>query len=295
MEERRAFLFRTTRSIVFGGIALATITTASPPYWSSTAWATTIDPKTGIRLPDVGEIESSIPTDWADVDNPFLDQSSGDGSSSSLFIRLDNSPDSKFYQEPRFVEHVDEKCVKLMTDYISNIAIQSGDKSVLDLCSSWVSHIDGNAQRRLSRISGLGMNAKELESNPVLTDWIVQDLNENPKLIKYGDSSFDVVLCQLSIDYLTKPLDVLKEVGRVLKPSGRVHILFSNRLFLSKAIAGWTGGDDVDHAYTVGCYLQFCGGGFTNIQANDLSTRKSGRDRRIVNDPLYVVSASKAS
>jgi SAM-dependent methyltransferase len=106
--------------------------------------------------------------------------------------------------------------------------------------------------------------------------------------------TFDVVLCQLSIDYLTKPLQVLKEVGRILKVGGTVHILFSNRLFLSKAVGLWTGGDDIDHAYTVACYLKFCGGGFKEIKARDLSARKGGRDRLIVGDPVFVVSAVKA-
>jgi hypothetical protein len=53
----------------------------------------------------------------------------------------------------------------------------------------------------------------------------------------------------------------------------------------------WTGADDIDHAYTVGCYLYFSNGGFENIVARDQSTR---RNNRIVGDPLYVVTATKA-
>lgn len=181
-----------------------------------------------------------------------------------------------------------------MAEYISNTAIQPGrDSAVLDLCSSWTSHIEANVAGKMTRIAGLGMNAKELEKNTALTDWIVQDLNQNPVLSKYEDESFDVVLCQLSIDYLTKPLQVLKEVGRVLKVGGQVHIIFSNRLFLSKAVGLWTGGDDIDHAYYVGSYLHFCEGGFEDIKAKDLSNRKGGKDRLIVGDPLFVVSATK--
>ena len=82
------------------------------------------------------------------------------------------------------------------------------------------------------------MNEEELKSNGILDDYIIQDLNQKNKnnaiLLPYDDSTFDVVLCQLSIDYLIYPLDVLKDVGRVLKPGGRVAIFFSNRLFLSK-------------------------------------------------------------
>ncbi|CAB9522613.1 ubiE/COQ5 methyltransferase family [Seminavis robusta] len=261
---------------------------------SANAQAMVINPKTGIALPEKEEIEQSIPVDWTDVENPFQ------SSSNRQFGRLDGSPDSMFYQAPRFVEHVDEPAVKTMTSYISQQAIPAAaakvgddDVRVLDLCSSWTSHIDLDAVggRKPKRISGLGMNDKELAGNPVLDDWVVKDLNEDPKL-PYEDNSFDVVLCQLSIDYLTKPLQVLQEASRVMRPGGTIHILFSNRLFLSKAIALWTGADDIDHAYTVGCYLHFCGGGFQNIQAKDLSIRK-GKDRLIASDPLYVVTATK--
>ncbi len=258
------------------------------------AWSTTMDPKTGIRLPDPGEIESSIPSSWETEENPITSSVGGSSGSNTQFARLDDKPDSIFYEDPRFVEHVDEIAVKLMTEYISNTAIQPGrDSAVLDLCSSWTSHIEGKTAGKMTRISGLGMNAKELEENAALTDWVVQDLNENPILSKYENESFDVVLCQLSIDYLTKPLQVLKEVSRVLKVGGQVHIIFSNRLFLSKAVGLWTGGDDIDHAYYVGSYLHFCEGGFENIKAKDLSNRKGGKAKIIVGDPLFVVSATK--
>ena len=206
----------------------------------STTNAMMTDPKTGIALPEEGEIEHAIPTDWTDVDNP-VEATSGSSSSSSGLGRLDSSPDSLFYTDPRLVEHVDEQAVNAMTKYISNDAIGSvadGDIRVLDLCSSWTSHIDlsstttTGSNKKVS-VSGLGMNAKELAQNPVLNDWVVKDLNEKP-ILPYDDNTFDVVLCQLSIDYLTRPLEVLKEAGRVLKPNGTVHILFSNRLFLSK-------------------------------------------------------------
>ena len=176
------------------------------------------DPKTGIALPEIGEIESSIPNEW--IENPFT------GNTKSIFGRLDSTPDSNFYTEPRFVEHVDQNAVRAMTDYISNQAIQDSD-SILDLCSSWTSHIDTKAKMNL--VAGLGMNEIELKANPVLSEYIVRDLNDNPTL-PYSDNAFSVVLCQLSIDYLTKPLDIMKEVSRVLKPGGKVHILFSNQI-----------------------------------------------------------------
>jgi SAM-dependent methyltransferase len=277
---RRSFLDQAT---ILAGLS-ASIIVSTP---TKAAYGMTTNPKTGTALPDPGEIESSVPTNWSDVENPFESDEI-----KSMFGRLDSTPDSIFYTDPRFVEHIDENAVQLMTNYISKDATKQGD-SVLDLCSSWTSHIEPSVSKELPRVAGLGMNAKELESNTALTDWTVQDLNSNP-VLPYKDGEFDVVICQLSIDYLTKPLDVLKDVGRVLKPGGTVHILFSNRLFLSKAVGLWTGADDIDHAYYVGCYLHFSDGGFDKMAARDLSTRK-GREKRIAGDPLYVVTAVKAS
>lgn len=158
------------------------------------------DPKTGILLPSPGEIEASLPTTWEEGDNPLADRDA-----TSSFARLDSSPDSNFYTDPRFVEHVDEKAVESMTSYISDRFVQSGD-SVLDLCSSWTSHIrnPGNALE-LKRVSGLGMNAKELEANTALTDWTVVDLNAEKNVrLPYEDGSFDKIILQLSIGKLSQ-------------------------------------------------------------------------------------------
>jgi len=183
--------------------------------------------------------------------------------------------------------------VESMTSYISDRLLQPCD-SVLDLCSSWTSHIRPG-QVDLKRAAGLGMNAKELEANPALTDWTVMDLNADRNVkLPYDDESFDVIILQLSIDYLIHPLEVMKEASRVLRKDGKIAILFSNRLFLSKAVGLWTGSDDIEHAYTVGRYLHFCNGGFTKIKAEDLSNRKQkGKERAIIGDPLYVVTATK--
>ncbi len=56
-------------------------------------------------------------------------------------------------------------------------------------------------------ITGLGMNEAELQRNPVLTDFTVHDLNVDPKL-PYPDNTFDVVTNAVSVDYLTKPIEV---------------------------------------------------------------------------------------
>jgi hypothetical protein len=278
--QRRQFLSYISTVVPFA------ITTSS---WTQPADAAVRDLKTGILLPLVGEIESAIPQTWDEDDNPFTSLSDN-----VYFSRLDASDDKIFYSEPRFVEHVDQQAVDSITSYVTNKLLQPGD-SVLDLCSSWTSHIMPG-KLELSRVAGLGMNAKELEANKALTEWTVQDLNKNKYVqLPYENNSFDVVMCQLSIDYLIHPLEVMKEVSRVLKPGGKVAILISNRLFLTKAVGLWTGSDDIEHVYTVGSYLHYCGGGFTDIKAEDLSTRKkNGKERMIVGDPLYVITATKS-
>lgn len=75
---------------------------------------------------------------------------------------------------------------------------------------------------------------------------------------------------------------------RVLRPGGLLAILFSNRLFLTKAVGNWAGNDDVDHVFTVGGYLHYGGGKrLSKPQARDLSPSLTK------GDPLYVVWASK--
>ena len=186
------------------------------------------DPTTKILLPSEGEIETAIPSTFDD--NPF------EGLEKSSFSRLDQTPDTEFYRDPRFTEHVDDNAVQSMTRFISDDVLKPND-SVLDLCSSWTSHIDKTTVQKLNlqRIAGLGMNEEELKSNHVLNDYSIVDLNAKRDVkFPYDDASFNVVLCQLSIDYLIHPLEVMKEVGRVLKPGGKVVILFSNRLFIQK-------------------------------------------------------------
>jgi ribonuclease HII/SAM-dependent methyltransferase len=244
-----------------------------------------LDRATGISFPDVGEIAAAVPRDWSMVENPL--------DNAQQLARLDATEDRLFYSQPRFVEHIDPPAVERLTQYIDGLLQEANARSCLDLCASWTSHIS-RAPSSLQRVVGLGMNDEELKANRVLTEYVVQDLNQNPRL-PFADKSFDVVLCQLSIDYLIQPLQVCQEIGRVLTEGGRVYLFYSNRSFLSKAVALWTGQDDVDHTFSVACYLYFCQSPpiFTNICATDLSRRD--RKGQVIGDPLYVVSAMKAS
>lgn len=305
---RKQFISNLNSILSAATVVAGTLEMISP----QAAIATYIDPKTKINLPLQNEIEESIPPDWKDIDNPIVNNDSK-SSSNTNFSRLDNSNDFLFYNQPRFVEHIDDNAVSIVRNYISNDVFRQPNINrnpnnnndsgvhVLDLCSSWTSHFTPQTKDALNikRVAGLGMNELELQKNNVLTDYTVMNLNEknsenkNSVRLPYDDSSFDVVLCQLSIDYLIYPIEVMNEIGRVLKKGGRVDIIFSNRLFLQKAVGLWTGADDIDHAFIVASYLYFSNGGFDtkSIQAKDLSSRN--RKGMIVGDPVYVVSARK--
>ena len=156
----------------------------------------------------------------------------------SNFKRLDESPDSLFYARPRFVEHIDEKAVRslilfhrdeltALTKNISCHGCSLADLRILDLCSSHVSHLPPEMfdQQRMTtaNVTGLGMNREELIANPQLTSFVVKDLNNDPEL-PFTSASFDAVLLQLSIDYLVKPVAVLREAARILRPGGGIYI-----------------------------------------------------------------------
>ncbi len=72
---------------------------------------------------------------------------------------------------------------------------------------------------------------------------VVHDLNADPTL-PFADESFDDVVCCVSVDYLTRPVEVFADVARVLRPGGRFVTTFSNRCFPTKAIRGWLANDD---------------------------------------------------
>ena len=51
------------------------------------------------------------------------------------------------------------------------------------------------------------MNGDELARNKQLTEYAVRDLNLDPTL-PYADNSFDIITNVVSVDYLTRPLEV---------------------------------------------------------------------------------------
>jgi SAM-dependent methyltransferase len=146
------------------------------------------------------------------------------------FERYDETPDEEFYRTPRFVTHIDDGAIAAVTQLYREFFPPDGE--ILDLMSSWISHLPPEVGYQ--RVIGLGMNEVELRRNERLDSYVVQNLNTAPRL-PFGSGEFDGAGICVSIDYLTRPVEVLREVGRVLKVGAPVAITFSNRCFPTKS------------------------------------------------------------
>ncbi|MGE3932720.1 MAG: class I SAM-dependent methyltransferase [Rhodospirillaceae bacterium] len=199
------------------------------------------------------------------------------------FRRVDETDDADFYVPPRLVVHIDEPAIAALTAWYATALPADGD--VLDLMSSWVSHLPAEVAYR--SVTGLGMNRTELEANPRLTTRIVQDLNRDPRL-PFPDAAFDACTIAVSVQYLTRPVAVFAEIARVLRPGGLCAVSFSNRMFPTKAVAVWRALDDADHGRLVGLYFRDAGG-FEPARFLDLSPHPGATD------PLYVVESRRVA
>ena len=151
------------------------------------------------------------------------------------FSRLDESEDSIFYDTDRFVSHLDSVALGTVEKLIGTLVVEESPL-ILDLMASWDSHIPEDLKP--SRIVGLGLNRNELKHNKALSEFVVHDLNREPRL-PFPDNTLDAVINTVSVDYMTRPEEVFKDVGRILKPGGLFLVIFSNRMFPEKAVKVW--------------------------------------------------------
>ena len=197
-----------------------------------------------------------------------------------MFARLDETPDLRFYALPRLVTHIDDTTIAALSQLYRERLPAGGD--VLDLMSSWVSHLPPDVS--YGRVAGLGMNAQELRSNPRLDDWCVHDLNRDPRL-PYPEASFDAVINAVSIQYLVRPVEVFRSIRGVLRPGGVSLVAMSHRCFPSKAIRAFHMLGRDERLEWVSRYHQFAGG-FDPPELLDRSP--------VGADPLWVVITRRA-
>ncbi|MHC1724570.1 MAG: class I SAM-dependent methyltransferase [Syntrophobacteraceae bacterium] len=203
------------------------------------------------------------------------------------FDRDDDEPDHLFYAGPRFVNHLDDQAISVITGLYAGI-LRPGMR-ILDLMSSWTSHLP---EVPFAEVAGLGMNREELQANKRLNRFVVQDLNQFT-LLPYESSSMDAVICTASIEYLIRPFEVSSEISRILKPGGHVVMTFSNRWFPPKAIRIWK---ELHEFERIGLALEYLigTGSFENLHSFSMrglprpeNDKYFGQQR--LSDPVYAV------
>jgi SAM-dependent methyltransferase len=192
------------------------------------------------------------------------------------FAKQDQSPDALFYAQPRFVTHIDDPAIEAVTDLYRMLLPPGG--RILDLMSSWVSHLP--AEVAYSAVIGHGLNISELVANPRLTEHFLKDLNTDP-MLPLETASIDAALICVGVQYLQDPVAVLREVARVLRPGAPLIITYSNRCFPTKAVAIWRAVSGADHARLIDLYLRHAG--FSAIEARAVLPEDGS------SDPLYAV------
>ncbi len=192
------------------------------------------------------------------------------------FAREDEASDAAFYAPARLVTHIDDAAIAALSAHYG--AVIAPGSVVLDLMSSWVSHLPDDLA--LAEVIGHGMNAAELAANPRLTRHFVADLNREPALL-LDDARCDAGLCCVSVQYLQRPVEVFAEVRRALKPGAPFIVSYSNRCFPTKAVAIWRGLDLRGHASLIHRYMALAG--FSEIAAEVLANGMHG-------DPLVAVT-----
>lgn len=193
------------------------------------------------------------------------------------FAKIDTEEDEIFYEPPRLVYHIDEAAVAALTQFYRRVLPAGG--TVLDLMSSWVSHLPPDTD--YAEVIGHGMNAVELAANPRLSRWFIQNLNRDTRL-PLADGGIDAAMICVSVQYLEQPLAVLRDIARVLRPGAPLVVSFSNRCFWTKAVAVWRALDDDGHTQLVEHYLRQAG--FERIETHRLAEWVED-----VSDPLTAV------
>lgn len=209
------------------------------------------------------------------------------------FARENDQDDAEFYSSERFASHLDSLALDTVEKIIGSL-IRSENAKILDLMSSWDSHIPPSVKP--AEVIGLGLNEAELDQNTALSRYIIHDINRNPQL-PFADNTFDAVICTVSVDYMTRPVEVFKEIGRILKTGGLNLIIFSNRMFPPKAVKIWKEASEKERVFIVEDFFKQSEA-FGKIHKFVSRGKPRPKDDKyaysgIPSDPVYAVYARK--
>jgi SAM-dependent methyltransferase len=172
----------------------------------------------------------------------------------------------------------DQQAIAAVTDLYRRFFPPDG--AILDLTTGLVSHLPPEAA--YSRVVGVGADDCELAENPFLDEWLVQDLNLDPRL-PFADATFDGATICASVACLTRPVEVFREVGRVLQPNAALVITVAGICSQPKALACWRMLEPDGHLHLVRHYLEAAGNWSELECCHSCPTECS--------DPLYAVIA----
>jgi SAM-dependent methyltransferase len=193
-----------------------------------------------------------------------------------FFRREDELPDELFYKQPRLqVHHIDEGARNHVIKLYSDLLPKQG--AILDFMAGWDSHLP----QRFTQVTGLGLNALELEANASLSERVVFDINRAATL-PFCNGQFDGAVCTVSVQYMTRPDETFSEIARSLKPGAPFIVTFSNRMFPTKAVLAWRSSNDAAHIRLVTSYFQQVAE-FGAVMVRSFVSRQG--------DPLYAVWA----
>ena len=201
--------------------------------------------------------------------------------------KIDESDDSIFYSNPRFVYHLDGNFRQYLT-YIYKQEIDN-DKKVLDLMSSWDSYLPKD--KTYKEVIGHGLNEEELNKNKALNRYWIQNFNKNQK-IPIKSKSIDYCLMVAAWQYLQYPELMSEEIARILNEEGKLIVSFTNRAFWTKAPNIWTNSNEEERVNYVIKVLS--SNGFNNIKCiKEFNSNKNSFLPFLNIDPFYCVIAAK--
>lgn len=221
------------------------------------------------------------------VEKPF------DFSQGMPFIRKIEEEDSIFYDSiDSSTPIVDQVSIEQLKQFYKNY-LHDGC-TILDLMAGSDSYLPENIKD--INLTGLSIKEIDLQANKALSQYKIHDLNRQAKL-PFNDQQFDSVICSFSIEYMTQPIAIFKEVARILKPGGFFLISFSERFYEMKAISLW---DDLHIFERMGLVLEYYrqSGEFEQLHSESIRGLIRHEDDPFINKtvhscPMFMLSGKR--
>ncbi len=188
------------------------------------------------------------------IEEALVEKGSADLFDPGDFVPEDKTPDPEFYgpHEPEF--HLDSLALSFIVDLYLRVVPKKA--RILDLAAGADSHLRPDLEP--TAVTGLGLNPEALDNNPVLSRRVIHDLNSKGPL-PFEDNSFDAIVCTISVEYFTRPVELFREAARVLNRCGVFIVTFSNRMFPPRAVPVWKKAPEADRMDLVQKYFSLSG------------------------------------